>query len=127
MIVASKPPLTGRTQPPTRLTGTGHSPRDPERQTVNAHLNTLTRMTDALNASTRGELSQTDMIRQWRSDAASLPLPDKFGDVLGNLLDRIEASALFSEESCSFSQKDLLGSLQVWADKAQATLTKSIL
>lgn len=125
MIVASKPPLTGRTPQPTRLTGTGHSPRDPERQTVNAHLNTLTRMTDALNASTRGELSQTDMIRQWRSGAASLPLPDKFGTVLGDLLDRIEASALFSEESCSFSQKDLLASLLLWADKARAKLSAS--
>jgi hypothetical protein len=123
MIVASKLPLTGRTQQPTRLTGTGHSPRDPERPTVNAHLDTLTRMTDALNTSTRGELSQSDMIRQWRSGAASLPLPDKFGDVLGDLLDRIESSALFSEESCSFSQKDLLSSLRVWADKAQAKLS----
>ena len=123
MIVASKPTLTGRTPQPARLTGTGHSPRDPERQTVNAHLDTLTRMTDALKASTEGQLSQTDMIRQWRSGAASLPLPEKFGTVLGDLLDRIEASALFSEESCSFSQKDLLSSLQVWADKAQAKLT----
>ena len=90
-------------------------------------LDTLDRMTETLTACTQGQLAQSDMIRQWRSSAAVLPLPDKFGDVLGNLLDRIEASALFSEESCSFSQKDLLGSLQVWADKAQATLTKSIL
>ena len=90
---------------------------------MSTDLDTLTRMTDALNASTRGELSQSDMIRLWRSGAASLPLPDKFGDVLGNLLDRIEASALFSEESCSFSQKDLMASLQLWADKARAKLT----
>ncbi len=123
MIVAAKPPLTGRAHRPTHLTGNEHRPRDPERQTVNDHLDTLTRMTDALNASTRGQLSQTDMIRQWRSSAASLPLPEKFGTVLGDLLDRIEASALFSEESCSFSQKDLLNSLQVWADKARAKLT----
>jgi hypothetical protein len=125
MIVAAKPPQTGRTHRPARLTGTGHSPRDPERQTVNAHLDTLTRMTDALKASTEGQLSQTDMIRQWRSGAASLPLPEKFGTVLGDLLDRIEASALFSEESCSFSQKDLLSSLQLWADKARAKLSAS--
>jgi hypothetical protein len=43
--------------------------------------------------------------------------------VLQPLLDRIEASALFSEESCSFSQKDLLASLQMWADKARLRLS----
>jgi hypothetical protein len=59
------------------------------------------------------------LIQQWRSDAALLALPDKFGVVLGNLLDRLESIALFSEESCSFSQKDLLDSLQMWLEKAQ--------
>jgi hypothetical protein len=49
-------------------------------------------------------------------------LPDKYTAVLHNLLDRLESSALFSEESCSFSQQDLLGSLQMWLDKAQAQL-----
>ena len=49
-------------------------------------------------------------------------LPARYADVLHGLLDRLESSALFSEESCSFSQKDLLDSLQQWADKAGATL-----
>jgi len=88
-------------------------------------LDTLTRMTDSLTACNRGALPQSEMIRQWRNDAASLPLPDKFGTVLGNLLDRIEASALFSEESCSFSQKDLFANLQLWADKARAQCLKA--
>ena len=86
-------------------------------------LDTLDRMTQALTACGQGQLAQSDMIRQWRSGAASLPLPEQFGEVLGNLLDRIEASALFSEESCSFSQKNLMASLQLWADKARARLT----
>jgi hypothetical protein len=30
---------------------------------------------------------------------------------------------LFSEESCSFSQKDLFASLQLWADKARLRLS----
>ena len=88
-------------------------------------LDTLTRMTDSLTACTRGALPQSEMIRQWRSDAASLPLPEKFGTVLGSLLDRIEASALFSEESCSFSQQDLFANLHLWADKAWAHCTKT--
>lgn len=49
-------------------------------------------------------------------------LPPRYGEVLLNLLDRLESSALFSEESCSFSQKDLLDNLQVWVDKARAQL-----
>jgi len=38
------------------------------------------------------------------------------------LLDRLESSALFTEESCSFSQTDLLDSLAMVLDKAQAQL-----
>jgi len=49
-------------------------------------------------------------------------LPGKYSDVLLQLLDRLESSALFTEESCSFSQKDLLDSLQMWLDKAQGQL-----
>ncbi len=49
-------------------------------------------------------------------------LPPRYGEVLLNLLDRLEAGALFTEESCSFSQKDLLDNLHLWAEKAQARL-----
>jgi hypothetical protein len=90
---------------------------------MSAALDTLTRMTDALAMSRQGGMPQMDMIRLWRGSSADLPLPEKYGEVLGNLLDRIEASALFSEESCSFSQKDLLDSLLTWADKARAQLS----
>ena len=85
-------------------------------------LDTLARMRGALTACTQGSLPQSEMIRLWRSGSAELPLPEPYGQVLGQLLDRIESSALFNEESCSFSQKDLLDSLQVWADKAGAKL-----
>jgi len=50
-------------------------------------------------------------------------LPPKFETVWLNLLDRLESSALFTEESCSFSQTDLLDSLAMVLDKAQAQLT----
>lgn len=86
-------------------------------------LDTLTRMTDALTACAQGSLPQNEMIQLWRSGAANLPLPEKFGVVLGDLLDRIESSALFSGESCSFSQQGLFDNLQLWADKARAKLT----
>jgi hypothetical protein len=42
--------------------------------------------------------------------------------VLQELSNRLESSALFSEESCSFSQADLLASVQLWLDKAEQKL-----
>lgn len=52
-------------------------------------------------------------------------LPERFGAVLDDLLNRMEAGALFSEESCSFSQGDLLDSLQIWLDKARERLAQT--
>ena len=49
-------------------------------------------------------------------------LPPRYTEVLHGLLDRLEAGALFTEESCSFSHQDLADSLQLWLDKARATL-----
>ncbi len=83
---------------------------------------TLERMTEALQACTRGELPLAQLTQRWRTQAAELPLPPRFGQVLGELLDRLEAGALFSEESCSFSQKDLLANLQLWSEKARSQL-----
>ena len=59
-----------------------------------------------------------------RASAADLlaALPPRYTEVLHNLLDRLESSALFAEESCSFSHKELLDSLQLWIDKARGTL-----
>ena len=53
-------------------------------------------------------------------------LPPRYGEVLLNLLDRLESSALFSEESCSFSQKDLLDDLQGWVATARERLNDSL-
>jgi len=50
-------------------------------------------------------------------------LPPQFGEVLNNILDRLESSALFTEESCSFSQTGLLENLEVWIDKAGERLS----
>lgn len=49
-------------------------------------------------------------------------LPARYATVLADLLDRMESSALFTEESCSFSRKDLVEGLQVWVDKAHQQL-----
>ena len=52
-------------------------------------------------------------------------LPARFNDVLSQLLNRLESAALFTEESCSFSQKELLDSLQLWIDQARLQLQKA--
>jgi hypothetical protein len=50
-------------------------------------------------------------------------LPPQFQEVLLQLLDRLESSALFDEESCSFSRKVLLDSMRLWLKKADARLS----
>nr|WP_245912841.1 hypothetical protein [Limnohabitans curvus] len=52
-------------------------------------------------------------------------LPPQFEEVWLGLVDRLESSALFSEESCSFSQTGLLDNLALVLDKAEAKLTAS--
>ena len=49
-------------------------------------------------------------------------LPPRYGEVWLGLLDRLESSALFSEESCSFSQSALLDHLELWLQKANQQL-----
>jgi hypothetical protein len=82
----------------------------------------LSQLQGQLQACEQGQMPLRQLCQNWRSSALDLPLPARFGQVLGGLLDRLEAGALFSEESCSFSQKDLLQSLQLWLDKARQQL-----
>lgn len=67
-----------------------------------------------------GTHALTQLARQQTALLEALPV--RYQEVLLQLLDRLDSSALFSEESCSFSQKDLLSSLQTWVDKASAQL-----
>lgn len=67
----------------------------------------------------QGRLPLSDFSRAARAHPDLLAaLPPRYAEVLHNLLDRLESSALFAEESCSFSQQDLMDSLQLWLDKA---------
>ncbi|MCJ0762349.1 hypothetical protein [Variovorax terrae] len=85
----------------------------------------LTPLRQALAALDSGALGAQAFSAAARSQTALLDaLPARYREVLLNLLDRLESSALFSEESCSFSQKDLLDSLRLWLDKAEAQLQR---
>jgi len=74
-----------------------------------------------------GRLGASSFSMQARGQRELLSaLPPKYSDVLLQLLDRLESSALFTDESCSFSQRDLLDSLQLWLDKARQQLGKPV-
>jgi hypothetical protein len=86
----------------------------------------VTPVQQALNAFTQGSVSASALSHTARDQTELLAaLPPRYTEVLHGLLDRLESSALFSEESCSFSQKDLVDSLQMWVDKARGVLEQA--
>lgn len=96
--------------------------RIPLAMTDTAH-HQLTTLTQALQTFERGDHTAAALSTLARQQTALLAtLPPRYGEVLLNLLDRLESSALFSEESCSFSQKDLVANLQMWVEKARGVL-----
>ena len=86
----------------------------------------LTTLAQALQAFERGDHTAAALSTLARQQTTLLAaLPPRYSEVLLNLLDRLESSALFSEESCSFSQRDLVANLTMWVEKAQASLKSS--
>ena len=84
---------------------------------------TLERLDQALTELQAGRLDTRQFVALARDQPELLArLPPRYAEVLNGLLDRLESSALFSEESCSFSQKDLVANLRMWADKARGVL-----
>ncbi len=83
---------------------------------------TLSSLAPTLNAFSAGQLSLTELARQWRQAAQSHQpaLPARYMEVLERVLSQLESSALFTEESCSFSQGDMVAALGDWLQRAQA-------
>ena len=90
---------------------------------THTELNRLRQDLQAVRAGTQRPADFSAQARQQHKLLAALP--PRYNEVLVGLLDRLESSALFAEESCSFSQTDLLDSLQMWLDKAQAQLDRN--
>lgn len=91
---------------------------------MSSALNELQSLQSHLDALRSGAMSVASLSSHARAASALLSaLPPRYSEVLHSLLDRLESSALFSEESCSFSQKDLVDHLQAWLDKARSVLT----
>lgn len=83
----------------------------------------LVPMRTALEQLCAGHASIATLCSTWRaSEEVMNALPPRYRQVAEDLLGRLEAGSLFTEESCSFSQKDLTDSLATWLDKAQQTL-----
>jgi hypothetical protein len=64
----------------------------------------------------RGRFRSMTWPAPWRDAAQEHEpaLPDRYLDVLERLLNQLESSALFSEESCSFSRTDMVAAS--WSD-----------
>lgn len=92
--------------------------------TLNTALFELHALQQGLQQLLTGKTTASEFSAQARAANHLLTcLPPRYTTVLFDLLDRLEASALFSEESCSFSQSELLTHLRGWADKAQEVMT----
>ncbi len=79
---------------------------------------TLAAMRQALEAHLAGQLPVGDLVGQWRASATSLTLPPVFGQAMEELLRRMEMSAVFAQDSCSFSSTAVTDQLKRWLDKA---------
>ena len=94
---------------------------------MNQHMQALVQLqalADALLRLKDGNLTASALNEQARAcDALLAALPKRYGVVLFQLLDRLESSALFTEESCSFSQGDLHAHLDGWVAKAREQLS----
>jgi hypothetical protein len=73
---------------------------------------------DQLQAWLTGQQDSSVLIESFRSLCEEWQLPQKYQDALEQVLSRIESSSLFTEESCSFSKKDLAQALGAWLEKA---------
>ncbi|GGI18760.1 hypothetical protein [Oxalicibacterium faecigallinarum] len=83
----------------------------------------FTELQHAMQGLRQKSLSIADFCKVWRKQQALLAaLPPQYATVMEDLLGRLEAGSLFTEESCSFSQIDLLATLDTWLNKARATL-----
>jgi hypothetical protein len=71
-----------------------------------------------------GTGQSAELIQACRVFCKDSQLPEKYGAALENVLSRVESSSLFTEESCSFSKKDLANALRVWLEKVQQYQSK---
>lgn len=88
-----------------------------------SHDQAFKKLHESLNAAKQETIDIDELCQTWRAQTALLAdLPDPYAEVMEDMLSRLESGNLFAEESCSFSQADLLTTLSVWLENAQQTL-----
>lgn len=86
----------------------------------------LAAMRAALRDLQEGRADVGALCAAWRARGVVMDaLPARYRQVADDLLARLEAGCLFTEESCSFSQQDLTDNLDTWLDKASQTLAQA--
>jgi hypothetical protein len=85
-------------------------------------MNALDALQEALADLENGRTDTSAFCRRARALTLPAELPARYGEVLATLVDRMESSALFEGESCSFSQQDLLANVREWIAKARERL-----
>jgi hypothetical protein len=84
----------------------------------------LLSLQEALSSLQNKDISVASFCRKWRAQTTLLTsLPSRYGQVMEDLLGRLEAGSLFTEESCSFSQEDLHANLTMWLDKVNQQIS----
>ncbi|MBC3871312.1 hypothetical protein [Undibacterium oligocarboniphilum] len=85
--------------------------------------NPILALRQSLDDFLRQQMTVSELCRCWRNnDVLLTQLPPQYQAVMENILLRLESGSMFTEESCSFSQRDLITELQTWLDKAHARL-----
>ncbi|MBP0620503.1 hypothetical protein [Cupriavidus consociatus] len=83
-----------------------------------ANTETLARMRATLDRHVTGSMPAQDLVRAWRDAGSGLTLPPVYGQAMEELLRRLEMSAVFAQDSCSFSSSAVTDQLARWLDKA---------
>ncbi|MBP0636905.1 MULTISPECIES: hypothetical protein [unclassified Cupriavidus] len=83
-----------------------------------ANTETLARMRAALDQHVTGSMPAQELVRAWRDAGSGLTLPPVYGQAMEELLRRLEMSAVFAQDSCSFSSSAVTDQLARWLDKA---------
>ncbi len=78
----------------------------------------LRAMRDALDRHRAGALPAEALVRAWRQQAPALTRSPVFGQAMEELLRRLEMSAVFAQDSCSFSSTAVTDQLERWLAKA---------
>jgi hypothetical protein len=80
----------------------------------------LNHVADLLAKGRQGEINAASLCKELRALQPHFAvLPERFQTFFDTAVTRLESGSLFSEESCSFSQKELLDALGAWEAKAR--------